>query len=216
VSVDGTKEVHDAQRTTKRGAGSYDSVICGIEHLKKAGLTVRVESVYTANHLSHNQGIVDTVDFLRSVGAEQVHLTPAIGKSGNDLVHINGISLGPDYEKATDSVMDSFLSDKPIKMQYIFYIIEALAQGGKEYLCDAGIKGLTVDTNGDVFPCYAVMHSSVSMGNVLDETFPGTTFAEVKGLLLASKKSTFAKCGRCWARTLCSSCYGDSFAAEKS
>lgn len=45
VSLDGPKVVHDAQRVDRKGRGSYDAVVAGIDQLRSAGLEPTLLSV---------------------------------------------------------------------------------------------------------------------------------------------------------------------------
>jgi hypothetical protein len=51
------------------------------------------------------------------------------------------------------------------------------------------------------------------MGSVYDREFPGEDFRRVTALMRQTSKDSFPKCVKCWAKKLCSPCYGDTFAA---
>ena len=49
------------------------------------------------------------------------------------------------------------------------------------------------------------------MGNVHDKEFPDENFRRVTALMCHTLKDSFLKCAKCWAKKLCSPCYGDTF-----
>jgi uncharacterized protein len=49
------------------------------------------------------------------------------------------------------------------------------------------------------------------MGSVYDKKFPGENFRRVTALMRRTSKNSFPKCVKCWAKKLCSPCYGDTF-----
>ena len=110
--------------------------------------------------------------------------------------------------------MDSWLTDSPIRMPYWLDILHALiSRKGKTHFCGAGYEGITVDCSGKVFPCYTLISDSLYMGSVYDREFPGEDFRRVTALMRQTSKDSFPKCVKCWAKKLCSPCYGDTFAA---
>ena len=50
--------------------------------------------------------------------------------------------------------------------------------------------------------------------NVHDKDFPGEDFRKVTELMHQTSKESFPKCVKCWAKKLCSPCYGDTFGAS--
>jgi uncharacterized protein len=90
-----------------------------------------------------------------------------------------------------------------------------LSRKAKTHFCGAGFKTITVDCSGKVFPCHTLMNESFYMGNVHDEDFPGKTFRKVTAMMRRSSKDSFSKCAECWAKRLCSPCYGDTSFASK-
>ena len=100
------------------------------------------------------------------------------------------------------------------KIPYWLDILQTLiSRKGKTHFCDAGYAGITVDCSGKVFPCHTLMSNSLYMGSVYDREFPGENFRRMTALMRQTSKDSFPKCVKCWAKKLCSPCYGDTFAA---
>jgi len=51
VSIDGPRRLHDAQRVTRSGSGTFDAAMAGIERLREAGLRFDVIAVLTRDAL---------------------------------------------------------------------------------------------------------------------------------------------------------------------
>jgi uncharacterized protein len=214
VSLDGPRHVNDRQRRFPSGSGTYDIVKKNIDRLRKAGLGVRIEAVFTDRHTDEKETIESTYRFLSRFSAGDICLKPAIGGSPgldrDSLAH-----LEKTYAASTERIMDSWLTDSPMRLTYWVDILETIiSRKGKTHFCGAGFNTITVDCSGKVFPCHTLMSDRFYMGNVHDADFPGRNFRKVAALMRRSSKESFSKCVRCWARKLCSPCYGDtSFAS---
>jgi uncharacterized protein len=216
ISLDGPPHINDKQRRFLSGRGTYDTVKKNIDRLRNAGIEIGIEGVFTKNHVMCKETIESTYQFLRESGARDICLTPAIGRATDEF--LDG-QFSADLERictdSTERIMDSWLTDSPIKMPYWYDILDALmSRNGKTRFCGAGYNGITVDSSGKVFPCYTLMDSSLCMGSVYDKEFPGEDFRRVTALVLQTSKDSFPKCVKCWAKKLCSPCYGDTFAAS--
>jgi len=214
ISLDGPRHINDKQRKLPSGKGTYNIVKKKIDLLRKAGIEIGIEAVFTENHRICKETIESTYQFLRECGARNICLTPAIGGPPDEF--FNGhfsTDLEQGYTTSTERIMDSWLTDSPIRMPYWFDILEVLlTRKGKSRFCGAGYDGITVDCTGKVFPCYLLMSDSLYMGSVYDRDFPGEGFRRVTVHMRQSSKDSFPKCVKCWAKKLCSPCYGDTFA----
>jgi uncharacterized protein len=214
VSLDGPRHINDKQRQFRSGKGTYGIVKNNIDQLRHSGIEVTLEAVFTGNHINCKATIESTYQFLLNFGVRKVCLTPAIGGPPDE--YLNGshqADLEQIYTNTTERIMDSWLSDFPLKIPYWFDILQILlSRKGNPYFCGAGYKRIAIDCSGKVFPCYMVMGDSLFMGNVHDKEFPGEDFRRVTAQMGRISKEGFPKCGKCWARSLCFPCYGDTYA----
>jgi len=215
VSLDGPKSINDKQRQFPSGNGTYDIIKEKIDLLREAGIEIRIEAVFTDNHTKCEETVESTHEFLLSLGARDIYLTPAIGGSPDECLSGSLMTdLEKSYATSTEKIMDSWLTDSPIRTVYWLSVLYTLiSRKVKTHFCGAGLEGITVDCAGKVFPCYNVMSDSLYMGSVYDKKFPGDDFRRVTALMRQTSKISFPKCVKCWAKTLCSACYGDTFAA---
>jgi radical SAM protein with 4Fe4S-binding SPASM domain len=123
--------------------------------------------------------------------------------------------LQQSYTASTAKIMDSWLTDSPIKLPHWIDILSTLlSRKGRTRFCGAGYTGITVACSGKVFPCYTLMNKNLFMGSVYDKDFPGENFKRVTALMRQTTKDTFPKCVKCWAKKLCILCCGDTSSAS--
>jgi len=215
ISLDGPRHINDQQRQFPSGKGTYDIIRKKIDLLRDAGVEIGIEAVFTDNHRNFKETIESTYEFLLKCGARDIYLTPAIGGSPDESLDGSLLAdLEQSYTASTERIMDSWLTDSPIRLPYLLDILHTLlSRKGKTHFCGAGYGVITVDCSGKVFPCYTLMSHPLSMGSVYDKDFPGEDFRRVTALMRQTSKDSFSKCVKCWAKTLCSPCYGDTFAA---
>jgi uncharacterized protein len=215
ISLDGPKHINDKQRQFPSGNGSYDIVKEKIDLLRRAGIEIRIEAVFTGNHTKCEATIESTYEFLLKLGARDIYLTPAMGGSLDECLDGTLLAdLEQSYTASTERIMDSWLTDSPIRIPHWLDILHTLiSRKGKTHFCGAGYTGITVDCSGKVFPCYTLMNDNLFMGSVYDKDFPGEDFRRVTALMRQTTKDSFPKCVKCWAKKLCSICYGDTSTA---
>ncbi len=215
ISLDGPPHINDRQRKLSSGKGTYYLVKKKIDLLRNAGVAFGIQAVFTDYHRECKEPVESIYEFLLNLGAREISLTPAIGGSPDEYFDQALLSdLEQSYISSTERIMDSWLTDSPIRIPYWLDILNTLtSRKGKARFCDAGCQGITVDCTGKVFPCHTVMSKSLYMGSVYDRDFPGEYFRRVTALMSQTSKDSFPKCVQCWAKKLCSPCYGDTFAA---
>ena len=213
ISLDGPQHINDKQRQFPSGIGTYEIIKKKIDLLRSAGIEISIEAVFTDNHSNCSETIESTYEFLVKLGAQDIILTPAIGGSPDECLDKYFLAnLEQNYTASTERIMDSWLTDSPIRTPYWVDILDTLiSRKGKTHFCGAGYKGITVDCSGKIFPCYNLISDSLYMGNVYDKEFPGEDFKRVTAMMRRTSKDSFTKCAKCWAKKLCSPCYGDTF-----
>lgn len=73
VSIDGPKSLHDQHRSTRRGQGTYDRTVRGVNHLRRRGIPFSVISVVTEATLNKADAYVD---FIGELNPTYVGLQP--------------------------------------------------------------------------------------------------------------------------------------------
>ncbi len=195
VSLEGMEEVHEALR----GQGSFQRARQGIEAARAAGIQVTVAMTVSRENRDQVMAVArfaeehaDRVGFHRLVplggGAEMQDemLTPLELRAMMEEVHR--------FKKGTH--LDVPLRD-PVWRAY-FNPRGCNGISG----CSAGYNGLTVESNGEVYPCRRL---PIVLGNVQERSFEELWRSEILEQL-RDRDLLKGRCGACRLRWLCGGC----------
>lgn len=216
VSLDGPKDVTDIQRPHVSGKSTYELTTGGIDKLRKAGKTFSIQGTYTSNHIRFGYTVRDVVNHLIGLGAFRAHVEPVFGQSvdgfsGLYLLSREQIdSVASEFRELAAESVESMLTDKPLRVYYVHAVLRTILEGRPStHSCNAGISNVTIDTKGQAYPCYFLMQSDLLMGKVNDQDLSGgSAFLKVQDRMLSNKRDAIIPCLDCWARGLCTPCYG--------
>jgi len=217
VSLDGPLAVNDFQRILPSGEGTHSIVMSRIKTLTRARHSFNIEATVTRRTIECAISVREILLYLHTLGAEISHIMPVCGEDEETALPWRcRQSIADGFKDAASYTMESLLTQDPVWLQYVRYILESLIRKiPRKYLCFAGLGTLTVFPNGDVYPCYFLVHDSLLMGNIHDSNFPNERFFRVRKLLLERAKDSITPCKACWARSLCHSCYGFGFSLSE-
>ncbi len=210
ISLDGPSPVNDFQRVFPSGEGTHDIVVERVSQLKKVHHSFNIEATVTRKTIESGYSVKDILLYLHTLGAEAAHIMPVCGSDQELAIPPEQAkSLATSFREAAACTMDSLLTDSPVWLQYVRYILECLITNvPRKHLCFAGLGALSVFPNGDVYPCYFLVNESLLMGNIFDRDWPGEKYFGVERLLVGHSRDRMLPCQRCWARNICYSCYG--------
>lgn len=212
ISIDGPKSIHDLNRKTVYGTGTYDVVRRKVEMLlsrytsRPVGARVTLTSGVTAiqeiwHHLFHELGFAEVGFAPVTTGAiDTFNLSP--DELGD--VFANMKALGRDYLQAA-------LEHRNIGFSNMHQLITDIHEGHKKALpCGAGLKMLAVDHKGELNLCHRFTGSTLpTFGNVHE----GVRTPELTEFLSQRLDRTGTGCETCRIRNLCSGgCYHESYA----
>lgn len=176
VSIDGPAVVHDEQRRTRRGSGTFDRVMRGVEHLQKLGLRFDVIAVVTPATLRR---AAEFCEFFTSLyGLRELGLN--VEESEGD--HTSKAFATEDFEHGyraflADLYTWSIESGVVIREFRTMRSIVIFGTDGVRNTQNEAFAILTVGANGDVATfspeLLGMVHSSVdgfSIGNVLSDS----------------------------------------------
>ena len=215
ISLDGaTKETHDRIR----GDGSYDRILGAVEHLQRAGLGDRI--TFSATVMRHNlRDLQEIIRLAESLGVPRVRFLP-LRRSGRAREQWSrvGADLGlEDYEQFFDYVLS--LSDdrrRAIDVScglsgLLFHPAHFGASDG--VWCPAG-RNLTVEVNGDVYPCALMMRREFLLGNVFHDGLPDLVSSAKMAAMrraLVGRREKIERCAACPWRNFCQGgCMGET------
>lgn len=153
VSLDGPREIHNANRVTATGKGSFEMTMQGISVLRGHGLEPGLGAVVTRASLGREEGIFE---FFRNLGLN-FDLSPYIlGPDPTDKA--KAVAITPqEFAGFVCKVFDFWwtLDNPNLKVRILGNGVQA-ALGRTPKLCS--LSGncdhfVGVDSNGDVYPC---------------------------------------------------------------
>ncbi|PKP83899.1 MAG: quinohemoprotein amine dehydrogenase maturation protein [Alphaproteobacteria bacterium HGW-Alphaproteobacteria-2] len=212
VSMDGPKALHDLNRKTIGGKGSYEAVATKARMLlsryrsRPVGARVTLTAGVTAIH--------EIWDHLKNdIGFAEVGFSPvtsgtmtAFNLNGDELLEVfEGMkALGRLYR-------DEAIAGRNIGFSNMHQLMQDLYEGRSKALpCGAGVGMLAVDHEGTLNLCHRFTGSEMeTYGNV--ET--GLKRKELSAFIEARADRTDKGCATCRIRNLCSGgCYHESYA----
>jgi uncharacterized protein len=166
LSIDGSREVHDAYRLDKGGHPSHERVIAGLAHLK----THKVEfNILTTVHAANATRPVEVYHFLRDeVGARFIQFIPIVAPEGN------GVSpysvTANQYGDFLIGVFDKWVRrDVGRVFVQVFDVALAAWMGQRPGLCtfaETCGNALVLEHNGDLYSCDHFVEPRCRLGNI--------------------------------------------------
>lgn len=209
VSIDGPREVHDANRSYASGRGSYDDVERGLAYLMETRKRVPL-----AARVTLGGGAVDvprTFRHLRGLGFAEVGFAPASAAEGSRAALTEG-----ELDRVLDGFRDlasEYVADVRERRMPAFsnmtQILGLIHRGDPmPYPCGAGIGMLAADPSGVLYPC----HRLCGVGEPMGDPFRGIA-SDARGRFLdGARRRRESGCDVCWAKNFCAGgCYHDAY-----
>jgi uncharacterized protein len=210
VSLDGTADTHDEFRLDHAGKGSYRGVVRGIRRLQEKGIAVHAVCVV---HIGNVERVVEMYDSMAALDVASIRFLPVFstGKAG-----MADWLTGERYLKAYLGVVrhaarlgrDGGTTVPLANLQA--GELGSLRSFKREYMCmrnpcGAGVNMITVDTNGDVYPCEEMVGKPEFVaGNLRDRTIPEMLeTSPVVAQLKSRHVEEIDECSRCTWKQLC-------------
>jgi uncharacterized protein len=211
VSMDGSKESHDAFRVYANGRGSYDIIEPRVRALIKQHRTRPITARVTMT--SQAMDVLGTYKHLKhDLGFHEVGFAP-VTTSPNRLYSIN--------ERGLDSVLDQFraLADEyrefALRGEHhgfsnVSDTLAELHQGvSKSHPCGAGLGLVGVGPSGDLAPCHRFVDSDT---HTLGHVSRGLDRERVDDFLSRGHIDVKSDCSKCWARPVCAGgCHHEAY-----
>lgn len=153
LSIDGPREVHDAQRHYRDGRGSYDDILAALPAVKDLAARIAV-NVTIAHGAMHR--IFDSVMHIRELGLELDRMGLAYGE---EWTADDAVVVAAEMNRLADAVLDNDLGDDPF-FRMVFgepgfgRPVPPLSNSNN---CLAGRTFIAVDADGTIYPCYMAL-----------------------------------------------------------
>ena len=201
VSLDGPRALHDAQRPTKGGAGSYDRVMQNVSPLLRAQRRMQVTARVTVTPL--NLDLRPTLDEFVSLGFHSVGFSPMLSSPTG-----RGEMQHPDLEVMLGQMMECgheyerrVMRQERYPFANMVNAMREIAKGThRPYPCGAGAGYLGVAADGALAACHRFVGDAAGqMGSLAD----GIDAARQDAWLADRHVHRQEPCKGCWARYLC-------------
>ncbi len=194
LSVDGPEDVHDTYRVDKRKHGSFDRVMAGYEHLRRAGVDVNV--LCTVHRANQDRGAEVYRFFRDSMDVQFIQFIPIVERATETMLEIANVGWSTEHKEerplyvqegshVTDRSVGSeaygqFLVDvfdewvsRDVGEVYVQMFDTALANwhGEPGALCvfseTCGLA-LALEHNGDLYSCDHFVEPDYLLGNIAE------------------------------------------------
>ncbi len=212
VSMDGPKAIHDKNRITVGGQGTYDVV-----RRKALRLLERYDSRPIGARVTLTRGTTEVEQIwdhlFNEMGFSEVGFAPVTSGdiSSYNLTSEELVEVFAGMKRLGQRYLDAALEHRNIGFSNMHQLITDLHEGHKKALpCGAGLKMLAVDHEGELNLCHRFTGSEMpTFGNVKS----GVQQVELGDFLSKRLDRTDTGCASCRIRNLCSGgCYHESYA----
>lgn len=188
ISLDGPRVLHDAQRKTISGKGTFNRIMESIDLLRSFDVPIGIVAVVTKSSIGRAK---EAFDFFYGRGLYRLNFSPAadFDNSGKLL----GYSLTPEeWGEFLIDLFDVWLQkdDSRVKIHILESLLQSLI-GGKPTICTYFkdcTRFFSVDYNGDIYFCGRFLgNTNLRLGNInessLNEIIAGAKLREISGLV---------------------------------
>jgi uncharacterized protein len=207
VSLDGPQPIHDCHRRDRRGEGSFARVMRGIEALHRRGVAFNILSVLTQASVGQARRLMG---FFRSEGYSHVQFIAAMDFQAMQPGEPASYLIRPEeYGEFLREAFDEWYTDgSPTLSVSIFDNYLQSYLGLPNQVCiygDSCDSGITVEHNGDVYPCDFYVHPDWRLGNALEEPLADIISRPERAAFIAQKRPLPEACRGCEWLAICKS-----------
>ena len=206
ISLDGPRDVHDANRVDARDRGSFDRVMAAIGHLRAAGADFNILSVVTGWSARHAEKIYR---FFRKEGYAYLQFIPCLDPLG-EAPGGRPFSLTSErYGTFLIALFDLWKADAlrgdPVSIRW-FDNLAGMYLGAPPEAC--GMSGrcscqFVVEADGSVYPCDFYVLDGWRAGSVMTDDFDVIRQSEPARRFIADSLHADPACGACPWKNLC-------------
>ncbi|QIO54606.1 SPASM domain-containing protein (plasmid) [Rhizobium leguminosarum bv. trifolii] len=201
VSLDGLGEVHDRQRPTKAGRGTFERIVGRVAPLLAMQRRMQISARVTVTPT--NLRLRETLDGLIDLGFHSVGFSPMLSSPNGrgemaegDMMEMLGqmIDCGHAFEEA-------IASGERYPFANMATALAEIHRGThRPYPCGAGGPYLGVSAEGGLFACHRFVNDEAGRLGAVDS---GVDEARQRDWLASRHVDSQSPCRNCWARYLC-------------
>lgn len=221
LSIDGPKEVHDRYRLRKGGQDSWEAVVKTARLLLSSGVATNALSVVTGPLADTGR---ERYEALVELGFEHLQFIPCVEHDPQDPARPAPYSVsGEQYGRFLCDVFERWLEDWENGRPRIFIrnfdslLHTYVGQPAPDctLLATCGVY-LTVEHNGDVFPCDFYVETPWRLGNVLEDDLQTLFRSQTMDRFGAQKRELPEECRSCkWLKHCYGGCPKDRWQSDR-
>ena len=242
LSVDGPKDIHDTYRKDRRGKGTFDLVMRGLDRLKAHGVDFNI--LCTVNAANQHRGHEVYQFFRDTLGATWIQFIPIIeratpetlpianrgwseGSGGQRLLYtqtgdlVTERSVAPRaYGQFLIDIYEDWLRHDVGRVFVQMFDVTLEAYFNRHLLCIHAPTcgyGPALEHNGDVYTCDHFVEPAYKLGNLHDTALTDLVASpQMRRFGLNKRDKLTGQCQTCPVRQLCNGgCPKDRFVASK-
>jgi len=168
LSVDGPSERHNRYRLDRRGQGSFDAVMNGLEVLKRHGVAFNALTAVQRDNADHPEQVYD---FLVDGGFGFIQFIPIVVWLPDGAVSPDSVEPAQ-FGRFLNGVFDRWLQREHVGRVFVqlFDVTLGLVMGHPAALCVHGKtcgRAVVLEHNGDVYGCDHWVLPTHRLGNIL-------------------------------------------------
>lgn len=206
ISLDGPRNLHDANRTFANGTGSFDSVRQGIALLRKYDIPFNILTVLTHRTVEY----IDRLRvFFENCGFDDLQFITCLEPLGTAPFSAEFVMSPADYFSVNRVLFDWYLernrSGKRLSIRHFDNMMRML-DGQRPELC--GTLGycpgqLVIEGNGNCYPCDFYCDDAHLLGNIRDQSPEEMSSGTAMRKFIEESVFVDEKCRNCSVLNLC-------------
>jgi uncharacterized protein len=242
LSVDGPREIHDTNRVTRNGKGTFDLVMKGWECLRRHGVDFNILCTVNAANQDHGRRVYQF--FRDALGATWIQFIPIVERATADTIHIANLGWserprekrllytqtgnlvthrsvgGEAYGRFLIDVFEEWVRRDVGKVYVQLFDVTLEAYFGRYKLCihapTCG-NGPALEHNGDLYACDHFVEPRFKLGNIHQTHMLELVARPEQRKFGQDKRDTLTRqCQACEVRSLCNGgCPKDRFALSR-
>ena len=198
LSLDGPMEIHDSQRLTYGGRGTYETVMEKVRLLKEHGVEFNILTLLTAANVHQPERLYR---FFRRHRLDWLQFIPCLewdpDTGAKQAYSIEGIELGEFYCRLFDLWLKDGFPRVSIRLfeDVLIYLLDGvLTSCTWQQRCDSY---LLVEHNGDCYPCDFFVYPEWKLGNIINDSLLSIINNPLRSKFAAIKSQPTVECSRC-------------------
>ena len=213
ISIDGPPHIHDAARAFPDGSGSFALIGDGIRKLRASGVPIEGSICNLGRHnVTHIAEILEFFELL------EIPFSPRplniLGRATDRSLHPRPGEWATAFKELHRRSRTSSVENFAIHIWEENTYTPVRDYVCLRFPCGAGREVISVNPNGDVYPCDGFKNEpAFKLGNICETTLLDMLAQPSLGTLKNRVASTIPKCSTCLFRGMCGSCCYSAFGA---